>query len=136
MGKEETGSKSKKARKAIQDGGSMPGTKVLPRGAKKGDKRKTILDGVALVTAATSMPRLAAVAALAHRELVLRTQKVKQVKAQLAQGTYRVNAQEVAKAIVRREVARLLGEETGSRRITGGTSKEGGGACTSARRFG
>lgn len=115
-GKKETKNRRKQAEEAAQREGSTPGTNVLSRGAKKGGKKKIACDGVTVVTAATSVPRLAEVAALADREHVLRTEKVKQVKAQLAQGTYRVNAKEVAKAIARHEVARLLSEEAGPKR--------------------
>lgn len=47
--------------------------------------------------------------ASAKREAELRAQKIKEIKARIEQGTYRVDAADVAKNIVRREIVRLLG---------------------------
>lgn len=41
----------------------------------------------------------------------LRAQKIKAIKKQIEEGTYHVDAAEVAKAIVRHETARLLGNK-------------------------
>ena len=38
-----------------------------------------------------------------------RAQKLREIKAQIEAGTYRVGAADVAKSIVRREITRLLG---------------------------
>ena len=38
-----------------------------------------------------------------------RAQKLKEIKAQIEAGTYRISAADVAKSIVRREITRLLG---------------------------
>jgi flagellar biosynthesis anti-sigma factor FlgM len=48
------------------------------------------------------------VAELARTGDEIRAQKVQQLKEQLANGNYKVDAQEVSKSIVRSEVARLL----------------------------
>jgi len=47
--------------------------------------------------------------ASAKREEELRARKIREIKAQLEEGTYRIGAADVAKSIVRREIARLLG---------------------------
>ena len=41
----------------------------------------------------------------------LRAQKISKIKQQIEEGTYHVDAAEVAKAIVRHETARLLGHK-------------------------
>jgi anti-sigma28 factor (negative regulator of flagellin synthesis) len=46
--------------------------------------------------------------AVEKEEAELRKQKTKRIKKQIAEGTYHVEATEVAKAIVRDEIARLL----------------------------
>lgn len=38
-----------------------------------------------------------------------RAQKLGEIKAQIEEGTYRIDAADVAKSIIRREIARLLG---------------------------
>ena len=50
-------------------------------------------------------------AELANRGDELRAEKVSKIKEQLQQGTYHVDAGEVAKSIVRSEVSRLLGKK-------------------------
>ena len=47
--------------------------------------------------------------ALAERGDELRAEKVRRIKEQVAQGQYQVEAAEVAKGILRSEIARLLG---------------------------
>lgn len=47
--------------------------------------------------------------ALAKRGDELRAQKVREIRAQIKEGTYHVDAAEVAKSLVRSEVTRLLG---------------------------
>jgi flagellar biosynthesis anti-sigma factor FlgM len=51
-------------------------------------------------------------AELAGKGDELRAEKVKNIKEQLAQGTYKVEAEEVAKSIARSEVAGLLNKQT------------------------
>ncbi|HEV8716660.1 MAG TPA: flagellar biosynthesis anti-sigma factor FlgM [Candidatus Binatia bacterium] len=46
--------------------------------------------------------------ASAKREEELRARKVREIKARIEEGTYHIDAANVAKSIVRREVARLL----------------------------
>jgi flagellar biosynthesis anti-sigma factor FlgM len=46
--------------------------------------------------------------ASAKRREELRAQKVRDIKARIAEGTYHVDAADVARSIVRRELARLL----------------------------
>ena len=48
------------------------------------------------------------IAELARQGDDLRAEKVKQIKEQIAQGAYQVDSKDVAKGIVRSEVARLL----------------------------
>jgi flagellar biosynthesis anti-sigma factor FlgM len=48
-------------------------------------------------------------AALAKRGDELRAQKVREIKEQIEEGTYHIDAADVAKSLVRGEVARLLG---------------------------
>jgi flagellar biosynthesis anti-sigma factor FlgM len=50
-------------------------------------------------------------AELANRGDELRAEKVRSIKEQLAQGTYHVGAEDVAKSVARSEVARLLGKQ-------------------------
>ena len=52
--------------------------------------------------------KLQQIAELARRGDELRAEKVKLVKEQIDSGNYRVDAEEVAKSIVRSEVARVL----------------------------
>lgn len=59
--------------------------------------------------------RLQDPSSLAKKETASRVKRVEKVKAQIAQGTYQVNSEAVARAIVRREVARLLNEEPGGK---------------------
>jgi flagellar biosynthesis anti-sigma factor FlgM len=47
--------------------------------------------------------------ALAKRGDELRAQKVREIKEQIEEGTYHIDAADVAKSLVRGEVARLLG---------------------------
>ena len=49
--------------------------------------------------------------ALAKRGDELRAQKVRAIKAQIEEGTYHIDAADVAKSLVRSEVARLLGSK-------------------------
>jgi anti-sigma28 factor (negative regulator of flagellin synthesis) len=51
------------------------------------------------------------VATLAARGDELRAEKVRQLKEQIAQGTYHVETADVAKGIARSEISRLLGKE-------------------------
>ncbi len=70
----------------------------------KKQKRKKIVR----TTGTSSLRREAT---FTKQEEELRTQKIKKLKEQIEQGTYQVEAAEVAKKIVRSEVARLLGSK-------------------------
>lgn len=50
-------------------------------------------------------------AELASRGDEIRAEKVRNIKDQLQQGTYRVEAGDVAKSVARSEIARLLGKQ-------------------------
>jgi flagellar biosynthesis anti-sigma factor FlgM len=50
-------------------------------------------------------------AALAKRGDELRAQKVREIKEQIEEGTYHIDAADVAKSLVRGEVAQLLGSK-------------------------
>ena len=50
------------------------------------------------------------IVALAARGDELRAEKVRRIKAQIAQGTYYVDTEAVAKSMLRSEIARLLGK--------------------------
>jgi flagellar biosynthesis anti-sigma factor FlgM len=45
---------------------------------------------------------------LAKRKNELRAQKIREIKAQIEEGTYRVDAADVAKSVIRGEIVRLL----------------------------
>jgi flagellar biosynthesis anti-sigma factor FlgM len=83
---------------------------------KKKEKKQDRLGEAALMTAPHAASRSQEIPALVEQDAVLRKEKVKRIKAQLAQGTYQVNAKEVAKAIVRSEISRLLSEGRGSKK--------------------
>jgi flagellar biosynthesis anti-sigma factor FlgM len=53
--------------------------------------------------------RRSKVEALAKRGDELRAQKVREIKAQIEEGTYHIDTADVAKSLVRSEVAQLLG---------------------------
>jgi anti-sigma28 factor (negative regulator of flagellin synthesis) len=83
---------------------------------KKKEKKPEKLGKIVLIADSRAVSRRQEVTALTKREAVLREEKVRRVKAQLAQGTYQVNAKEVAKAIVRSEMSQLLSEERGGKK--------------------
>ncbi len=56
--------------------------------------------------------RLQKVAALAKKGEDLRADRVRRLKEEIEQGTFRVEAADVAKALLRSEVSRLLGGKT------------------------
>ncbi len=114
--KRETGKKKKRAEGAGQKEGRTPGKELFSQRREKGSKKKVTLDRVSPVATGTEVRPLDEVAALADREHALRTAKVKNVKTQLVRGTYRVSAKEVAKAMARRAVTRLLSEEAGPKK--------------------
>jgi anti-sigma28 factor (negative regulator of flagellin synthesis) len=59
--------------------------------------------------------------ASAKREEELRAQKIREIKARIEGGAYRIGAADVAKSIVRREIARLLGGKRPSSHKRGGS---------------
>ena len=63
---------------------------------------------IAQVSMSTEGYELQQVAALAEQSNELQAEKVKRLKAQIEQGTYHVEAAEVAKAVAQSAIARLL----------------------------
>ena len=55
--------------------------------------------------------RLHSIGILAQHDDALRAQKVSRIKEQIVQGTYHVDSVEVARAVMRNEITRLLGGE-------------------------
>jgi flagellar biosynthesis anti-sigma factor FlgM len=60
-------------------------------------------------------------ASLAKQRNEPRAEKIKKIKEQIEQGTYHVDASEVAKSVVRSEISRLLGKKP-----HGQTERKGG----------
>lgn len=76
----------------------------------RGDKKEVERGGeTTTVSISAEARQLQRVATLAERADELRAEKLNQIKEQLEQGTYHVEAEDVAKGIVRSEVSRLLG---------------------------
>src|SRR4051794_27906667 len=69
------------------------------------------ISGAAPVIISPQACRRSQVKALAKSREELRAQKIRDIKAQIEQGTYHVDAAEVAKSIVRTEIAWLLNGE-------------------------
>lgn len=65
----------------------------------------------AVVDISPEARHLQQVGVLVQRGDDLRAEKVSRIKAQIFQGTYQVDPAEVAKAVVRSEITRLLGRE-------------------------
>ncbi|HXG19600.1 MAG TPA: flagellar biosynthesis anti-sigma factor FlgM [Methylomirabilota bacterium] len=77
----------------------------------KGDKRHVEqTDDAAQVSISTEARKLQKVAALAERGDEMRTEKLRQLKAQIENGAYHVEALDVARSIARHELSRLLGK--------------------------
>jgi flagellar biosynthesis anti-sigma factor FlgM len=87
----------------------------LQKKKKKGKKQRK-LGEAALMTTPRVASRLQEIITLTEQEAALREEKVRKIKTQLARGTYQVNSEEVAKAIVRSEVSRLLSEGRGGKK--------------------
>ena len=82
--------------------------KTFRRSTRKANTGRHATSAAAPVSVTPPACRRAQVTALAERGEELRAQKVKDLKARIEAGTYPVDAAEVAKSIVRTEVARLL----------------------------
>ena len=95
---------------------------------------------IAQVSMSTEGYELQQVAALAEQSNELQAEKVKRLKAQIEQGTYHVEAAEVAKAVARSATARLLDKghspphRADCRARRGGASRGGTRRSPSARR--
>jgi negative regulator of flagellin synthesis FlgM len=75
------------------------------------DKRAVEQTGdAAQVSISAEARKLQKVVALAERGDELRAEKVRQLKEQIENGTYHVEAAEVAKSMTRHEISRLLGK--------------------------
>lgn len=94
-----------------QGAGDLQGANTRSPGAQPAGKEQRALSRLAQMAMVPPERRLAGELAVADREQALRAEKLRRVKAQLVQGTYRVDVRAVAEAIVRREVVRLLSEE-------------------------
>jgi flagellar biosynthesis anti-sigma factor FlgM len=76
----------------------------------RGERNRVERTGeAAQVSISAEARQLQRVAALAERGDELRTEKLNRIKEQLQQGTYHVEAADVAKGILRSEISRLLG---------------------------
>lgn len=67
-------------------------------------------DDVAQVSISSEARKLQQVVGLAERGDDMRAEKLRQLKEQIEQGTYHVEATDVAKSVARHEVTRLLGK--------------------------
>lgn len=78
--------------------------------SQKDEKGHTEQTGnVAQVSISTEARKLQKVATLAERGDDMRAEKLRQLKEQIDNGTYHVEAADVAKSIARHEVSKLLG---------------------------
>lgn len=79
--------------------------------AREGGERRAVgpTGEAAHVSISAEARQLQRVAALAARGDELRAEKLTHIKEQLDQGTFHVEAADVAKGIVRSEISRLLG---------------------------
>jgi len=83
---------------------------VKPAGAGADSKVKES-GASAKVDISLDARKMQRVAELAKKGDELRAEKVKQIKEQVAQGTYEVSSEDVAKSILRSEVSRLMEKE-------------------------
>lgn len=87
------------------------GDSAAPVARDQNDKRQVEQTGdAAQVSISAEARKLQKVVALAERGDELRAEKLRQIKEQVEQGTYHVEAAEVAKSVARHEVSRLLGK--------------------------
>jgi len=78
--------------------------------SQKDDKRQAEQTGdVAQVSISPEARKLQKVVTLAERGDDMRTEKLRQLKEQIDNGSYHVEAADVAKSIARHEVSKLLG---------------------------
>src|SRR5262245_9157131 len=88
--------------------GDAAATSVRGKGDSKGIERSA---DAAQVSISAEARKLQQVVTLAAHGDDLRAEKVRQLKEQIAQGTYHVEAADVAKDIARSEISRLLGKD-------------------------
>jgi flagellar biosynthesis anti-sigma factor FlgM len=87
------------------------GEAAVPAARDRNDKRQVEQTGdAAQVSISAEARKLQKVVALAERGDELRAEKLRQLKEQIEQGTYHVEAADVAKSVTRHEVSRLLGK--------------------------
>ena len=77
---------------------------------KKDNRQVGQSNNAAQVSISTEARELQKVVALAERGDELRTEKLRQIKEQIDNGTYHVQAEDVAKSLVRHEASQLLGK--------------------------
>jgi negative regulator of flagellin synthesis FlgM len=104
----------------ITDKGSIDtGVSQLVRGGssatgvrgKSEDRQAVKTNDAAQVSISAEARKLQKVVALAGRGDEMRAEKVQQLKEQIENGTYQVDAMDVAKSIVRHDVGHLLGKQ-------------------------
>jgi flagellar biosynthesis anti-sigma factor FlgM len=87
------------------------GESLVPAARDRHDKRQVEQNGnAAQVSISAEARKLQKVVALAERGDELRAEKLRQLKEQIEQGTYHVEAADIAKSVTRHEVSRLLGK--------------------------
>lgn len=87
------------------------GESVAPPARDRSDKSRVEKTGdAAQVSISAEARKLQKVVALAEQGDELRAEKVRQIKEQIENGTYHVEAADVAKSMARHEISRLLGK--------------------------
>jgi negative regulator of flagellin synthesis FlgM len=88
------------------------GESAVSAARSKDDKRQVKqADHAAQVSISAEARKLQHVVALAEHGDELRAEKLRQLKEQIENGTYHVDARDVAQSVARHEVSRLLGKE-------------------------
>lgn len=87
------------------------GESAVSASRDRNDKRQVEQTGdAAQVSISAEARKLQKVVALSEKGDDLRAEKLRQIKEQIDQGTYHVEAGEVAKSVARHEISRLLGK--------------------------
>lgn len=96
----------------IQTSQAVRGESAVSAARDRSDKRRVEQQSgdAAQVSISAEARKLQKVIALAEQGDELRAEKLRQLKEQIEQGTYHVEAGDVAKSIARHEVSRLLGK--------------------------
>lgn len=95
----------------IQTSQVVRGESAVSAARDRRDKHRAEQSGdAAQVSISAEARKLQKVIALAEQGDELRAEKLRQLKEQIEQGTYHVEAGDVAKSIARHEVSRLLGK--------------------------